>query len=239
MKIGIFTDTHGNYLALKAITDYFSACGCEEVVHCGDMISMGPQSRECLDFFFNSKIILVKGNHDMDYVRNITKQRGESHVLQAHKEFVFASIGEDYKLKIAALPLTVNKNYNGLKVMFTHYAKNPDLKFNFIPINQQPDAAFLDESFAYSDADVIFFGHKHEPCDIVGKRHYYDVGSVGCHNEATARGIILEVNQEGSYTVKRVGVGYDRKKTYQLMLEKKIPDAENIFDYYFKESLNK
>ena len=70
-KVGIFSDTHGNLPALEAIVQLFNREKCDEIYHLGDMISMGPYSRECVEYFFaHPDIQCVRGNHDNDFVRN-------------------------------------------------------------------------------------------------------------------------------------------------------------------------
>ena len=62
-KVGIFSDTHGNLPALEAIVQLFNREKCDEIYHLGDMISMGPYSRECVEYFFaHPDIQCVRGN---------------------------------------------------------------------------------------------------------------------------------------------------------------------------------
>ncbi|MEG1528455.1 MAG: metallophosphoesterase family protein [Clostridia bacterium] len=237
-KIGIFSDTHGNLFALETMYNYFIDNGCEEIIHCGDMITMGAQSKECLDFFFSHPITMVRGNHDMDYVLNRVSRRGESQVSQEHKEFIFASLGETYKERIRQLPLVVYREFYKVKFAFMHYALSRDKQFTFTPIYQQPTIEIFDDIFSGIDADCIFYGHKHEPCDMQGVKRYIDVGSVGCRKESDVSGIILTVCPSG-YKVERIYLPYPRQKVLQTMLDRNIPDSLHIFDYYFKEAENK
>lgn len=237
-KYGVFTDTHGNLAALEKIYNHFKEIGCDEIIHLGDMITMGGQSKECLDFFFSKDITLIKGNHDIDYVKNRIERRGESRVPSTHKQFVFDSIGEEYKEKIDALPLLIYRVIGKKKVAFLHYALSGVFGITFIPIYQQPTLEIFDEIFAPLNADAVFFGHKHEPIDLKGNALYVDVGSVGCHNFAEVRGVVIEEEQEG-FTCQRIALPYDRGEVYATMKRLNVPSAEEIFDYYFKEALNK
>lgn len=99
-KVGIFSDTHGNLPALEAIVQLFNREKCDEIYHLGDMISMGPYSRECVEYFFAHPYIqCVRGNHDNDFVRNNRVQADKSHISTAHKNFVFDSLGEELRKK--------------------------------------------------------------------------------------------------------------------------------------------
>ena len=122
-KVGIFSDTHGNLPALEAIVQLFNREKCDEIYHLGDMISMGPYSRECVEYFFaHPDIQCVRGNHDNDFVRNNRVQADKSHISTAHKNFVFDSLGEELRKKTETIPFTLRREYFGLKVIFTHYA---------------------------------------------------------------------------------------------------------------------
>ncbi|MDD3831485.1 MAG: metallophosphoesterase family protein [Clostridia bacterium] len=232
-KIGVFSDTHGNYLALTAIMGLFRQQGCTEVIHCGDMITMGGQSMECLDYFFHSNIILIKGNHDRGYVLNIVNQAKQSYVTQEHKEFIYASLGGKYQQEITKLPLVVHKQYGKTRFAFCHYALSKDAHFVWTPIYDNPTAEIFDQIYDPIDADVIIFGHKHEPTEIVGRKSYIDVGSVGCHKQALAKGIIITIDDNGDYSIDRVSTPYDRPAVYRIMKERGVPDCERIFSHYF------
>ncbi len=241
VTIGIFSDTHGNLAALTAIYDLFRLHRCDEIIHTGDMVCIGPQSAECLAFMFSHKITLINGNHDINYVNDDTVPPPKSHVPARHKRFVFDELGGGFRERVRYLPLIVRREIYGKKFAFLHYglAKNDIYKKHiFEPINPFPTAEFFDDIFDGIDADAVFFGHKHEPVEFTGKRLYVDVGSVGCHEHSFARGIILRVHQSGRFEFERVRVPYDRMSVKRKMLEKNIPFGEELFDFYFRENLN-
>lgn len=233
-KVGIFSDTHGNLPALEAIVQLFNREKCDEIYHLGDMISMGPYSRECVEYFFAHPYIqCVRGNHDNDFVRNNRVQADKSHISTAHKNFVFDSLGEELRKKTEAVPFTLRREYFGLKVIFTHYAREAD-DSAFQPLDKNPTPEKLDKMFAHYDADVIFFGHDHTPMSMRGKKLYVDVGSVGCHAGSFARGIILEVFGDGSFKYDSVTEPYDRQGMFEAMKKKALPDYEFIQSFYFR-----
>ena len=124
-RICIFSDTHGNLQALTAILEEFRKRKPDAIYHLGDAICMGPNPKECMDILFGSKdIINVRGNHDNDYLNNVTAKRGMSHVPVEHKEFMFREVGDSYKEIIAGLPYVITEDYFGLKVAYTHYARH-------------------------------------------------------------------------------------------------------------------
>ncbi len=65
MKYGVFSDVHGNYVALKAVLDFFRKNGVENFICCGDIVGYGPQPLECAETLRGLKsLVTVMGNHD-------------------------------------------------------------------------------------------------------------------------------------------------------------------------------
>lgn len=234
-KIGVISDIHGNLQALKAILAYFDEIGCDEIIHTGDVVDIGPNSKECMDVLLaRNDTTLLLGNHDRDFVLNQSQLRYKSHVPAEHKQHVFATLNDEHRKAARNFPVYVTRNIAGKTVVFTHYAFvdgavgcNEHL---FKIIANNPDADKFDELFANVNADAVFFGHKHEPCDITGKRFYVDVGSVGCYPKPYARGIVIEYDdKQWKYT--RVEVPYDMEQMRQALFD--IPCGEQLYNFYF------
>ncbi len=238
--VGIFTDTHGNLLALNAILDFFDSKKVSKIYHLGDIVSMGPCSVECMEIFKNraEDIVCLLGNHDNDYLNDNTVPPELSHVTGEHKKFVFGKLGDKYRPFVDGLPTVIVQNFFGLRVAFMHYgmARDEDIKKNpkavFRPI-EEPSVESFDAMYQKIPADIVFFGHKHSPVDMVGQKVYCDVGSVGCHKGNFARGVLFTVNEDKTYSIERVQVPYDRQKTFKKMEEEGLPNAKFIQDFYF------
>ena len=238
-KIGVISDVHGNLAALTAILQLLDEEKCDEIIHTGDVVDIGPNSYECLQLLLSRKdVTLVLGNHDRDFAMNHTAVRNLSHVPAEHKEQVFATLTEEQRQKVQKFPLFVTRNCGKSILVFAHYAfKQPWSsmeEFPFMPIEMEPTAEKFDEIFSTLDdmnCDAVFFGHKHEPCDVVGKRLYVDVGSVGCHPEAVARGIVIEYDEQ-SWTYRRVYAPYDAESTRKQM-QKNLACGEFLYEFYF------
>lgn len=234
-KIGVISDIHGNLQALNAILEYLDAQGCDEIIHTGDVVDIGPNSRECMDLLLSRPdVTLLLGNHDRDFALNQSEMRYQSHVPTEHKQYVFATLTEEHRQAVKNFPIYVTRKIADKTVMFVHYAffDGPyrDNKFVFKTIAAYPTVDKLDELFDNVDCDVVFFGHKHELCDMVGKRLYVDVGSVGCHERPTARGIIIDYD-DTSWKYTRVEVPYDMEAMRQSLMA--IPAGEHLYNFYF------
>ncbi|MBQ2723523.1 MAG: metallophosphoesterase family protein [Clostridia bacterium] len=236
VKIGIFSDVHGNLEALKKVFEVFENEGCSEIFNLGDTVSLGGYSKQCLDFVLSKKNCTnLLGNHDKDYVDNTYQQKPLSHTTTAHKLAVFDQLGDDYRQKVSQFKLYVEKDYFGLKVAFMHYALtgNPDWPFQNLATT--PSGEQFDQMFKFCPCDLIFFGHKHELCNVVGKttKVYCDVGSAGCHPRDTAECVVLTIFENKGYQLSRVAVPYDRLDNLKQMQRLNMPDSEYLFDFYY------
>lgn len=243
-KIGVISDVHGNIAALKAILSYFDETErCDEIIHTGDVVDIGPRSRECAERLLSRRdVTLLLGNHDRDFVLDCAVMPKYSHVPALHKRQVFDSLGEDLRKQIAQFPLFVHRQCGGSDVMFTHYAfkRVPDKLtghlFHLLPsqlMEQYPDktlAQIYDDVFSVEDFDAVFFGHEHRAGEYVGKRLYVDVGSVGCHPEPYAQGIVIDYDDK-QWSYRRVSAPYDMSTTRNQM--KDVYDGEHLFRTYF------
>ena len=236
-KIGVISDIHGNIVALKAVLQLLDDECCDEIVHTGDVVDIGPCSLECLDLLLSRKdVICLLGNHDRDFADNQTQLRYKSHVPSEHKQQVFQSLTEYHRQAVKRFPVSITRNCGGSKIMFCHYAFYPQPisvdQYLFKPIVTPHSVEAFDEMFDGVDADAVFFGHKHEPCDLVGKRLYVDVGSVGCHPQPIARAVVIEYD-DTTWSYRRVGAPYDMERTRKSMLTD-IACGEQLYDFYFK-----
>ena len=237
-KIGVITDVHGNLTALNAILQLLDGEQCDEIIHTGDVVDIGPNSYECLQLLLSRKdVTLLLGNHDRDFALNHTAVRNLSHVPAEHKQQVFQTLTEEQRQIVKNFPIFVTRNCGKSTLVFTHYAfkQNPPSPHElFMPLLTQPTAEKFDEIFEGLDemnCDAVFFGHKHEPCDIVGKRLYVDVGSVGCHPDPIARGIVIEYDEQG-WSYRRVNAPYDMELTRKQMVTN-LACGEHLYDFYF------
>lgn len=235
-KIGVISDVHGNIAALKAVLELLDSEGCEEIIHTGDVVDIGPDSRACLDLLLGrNDVTCLLGNHDRDFAVNQAQVRNLSHVPSEHKQQVFATLTEEQRQRVRRFPLYVTRKCGANLLLFCHYAFKQEPfsidRYPFQPIAIPPSVEMFDEIFAGVEADAVFFGHKHEPCDMMGERLYVDVGSVGCHPEPKARAIVIEYDDtRWSYT--KVYAPYDLEATRKAMLTN-ISCGEQLFEFYF------
>jgi predicted phosphodiesterase len=64
MKLGIFSDVHGNLDALEAVLDFFAAQNVTEYLCLGDMVGYGAEPEECVRVLRALRCTMIAGNHD-------------------------------------------------------------------------------------------------------------------------------------------------------------------------------
>ena len=65
MKVGVFSDVHGNLEALEACLKRLKQEGAQSYIFCGDLIGYGPDPEKCVRKVMNLPLIgCVMGNHD-------------------------------------------------------------------------------------------------------------------------------------------------------------------------------
>ncbi len=64
MKLGLISDIHGNYEALKAVLGELDRRGVDEILCLGDVVGYYPQINECCEELRARKVSSLMGNHD-------------------------------------------------------------------------------------------------------------------------------------------------------------------------------
>src|SRR5574344_362863 len=67
MKIAVYTDIHGNEEALEAILEDIQKRNIKDIYSLGDIIGIGPSSKECLEITLDNKVKNCLGNHEEYY----------------------------------------------------------------------------------------------------------------------------------------------------------------------------
>jgi len=73
--LGIISDVHGNYPALKAVLSELDMYKCETILSLGDIVGYYCMPNECINELRKRKVIHILGNHDSYYLNNIICNR--------------------------------------------------------------------------------------------------------------------------------------------------------------------
>jgi putative phosphoesterase len=226
MRIAVLSDAHANRPALEAAFEATTFLGCDSVVHTGDAIGIGPHPAECLDLLVRSEAELVLGNHDAYFAFGLDNWQYSEEELE-HQRWVHDQLDPALRSTVADWPRRIDKEVNGVTLVFTHYGLEPDQSFS--PPGRNTTCADLDRMFRdTAGADVVFFGHDHAALDCLGRRRYINPGSLGCHTKAEARFCVIDVSEEGGIVVERHSIGYDDGPVFQDLEARQVPAREFI-----------
>ena len=229
-RIAVFSDIHGNLEALEAILNDIERNNIDEVIYLGDVIGFGPNPKECLDLIMDSRIKMVRGNHEIYqfnddlYYNHLTED--ERH----HRDWIKNQLNEKEKDFINNVPMTIEELVDGKLFTFSHFFFNED-KTYFQPLNILGDKRIFDVAKSL-ETDYMFFGHSHDAFQIDNDGLFTCVGSSGCTNKNITFYTIIEVVDK-SVKITKKDIIYDRKTFEKKIKNDDYPDIERIRTTYF------
>lgn len=234
IKIAVFADIHGNFEALKAIYKDIEAEKITEVYSLGDMIAIGSEPKETIDFIRSKNIVALKGNHE-DYYTSIVSQ-GTVDIPQQelnHQMWVSKTLGEDYFDYFDELPYEITLNYEGIHIYMCHYPfKRVDGRFkSFLSL----DSTINQLSFEGINADLYIFGHQHSGKQTVldKKIRLVNLKSSGVTSTDTTTYTIIIINDH-SYEIITKEIRYDRASMIKKFETYKVPEGAFIKKFFYK-----
>jgi putative phosphoesterase len=178
VRVAALCDVHGNLPALTAVLAEVDELGADTIVVGGDVAS-GPMPVATLDALRARDARFVRGNAD-----RVLDLRGanDGDEWVRHRRWVAARLGEERLAFLAALPLDLTLNLDGLgRVRFCHGAPGSDE----LTITRLTPDERLRELLAGVDERVVVCGHTHVQFDrAVDGIRIVNAGSVGMPYEA-------------------------------------------------------
>ncbi|MBQ8293714.1 MAG: metallophosphoesterase family protein [Bacilli bacterium] len=232
-KIGLFTDVHGNDLALKLILKEIEKYNVDEIISLGDLIAIGPNSNEVLDIVTKlNNFSSIRGNHEKYYLFGFSNPL--SCTESTHQDWVKESINPHHQSFIEGTRYQINKTIEGVKLCFMHYPLRSTEPVHYEYIVHNPEASDLDNLFKDVDADVICYGHEHISSFIKGKKLYLDVGSCGCPypEKDITRGLILIIDN-GKVEYIPLKLTYNSVEVVKDMYRKEMPERDFISKNFY------
>lgn len=229
MRLGIITDVHANLLAFEVALKRMN--NCDQIIHVGDLIGIGPYPLECMELALSyTNLVCLMGNHDYWYAHGIPNPRPQwmSPGEAQHQEWTHRQLGEKFKNVVKKWPFSQNTVIERVGLEFRHYGLNEEKNW-FQPIIKSPEASDLDQLFVDvgEGIDFVFFGHHHPFCNLTGERIYVNPGALGCYDKAQARGVILEVAENG-YQLDFFEENYDPSPLLEAFEVRKVPERAFI-----------
>lgn len=200
-RIALFSDVHGNTVALDAVLADIMASGVAADTYClGDLVGYGPDPNGVVDRVREAGIPTIMGNYD----EGVAHRRGECGCYYATEQarvdgeasyaFTDATLGEEQRAWLGALPGEIRLEHGGARVLLAHGSPR---KINEYLLPDRSDEQ-LARLAAAAAADVVCVGHIHIPYHRVldatgGPVHYVSSGSAGKPKDGDPRACWVEV----------------------------------------------
>lgn len=172
MKIGILSDIHGNFDALRAVPETF-----DEIWVLGDLVNYGPQPGEVVDEIARTATAVVRGNHDHAVVsaEDPKWKPRLARMAETTRRFTAAALDQRQRDFLASLPNSLELTRAGVRFHLTHATPSNPFRGWCLP-----DSADWDAEVARITADVLLVGHTHIPfVRQVGRTLVVNPGSIG------------------------------------------------------------
>lgn len=250
MRIAIFSDVHGNAIALDAVLQDIEATGgVDEHWVIGDVADMGSDPVRCISRLRAVPALsIVHGNGDRAVVWSdadalVARLPAPSpdevrRKLMSLEEAAWArgaitAAGQfDW---LASLPLEVRTTLpDGTRVLLVHASPGTDEGTGFRAEQSDDEARTRLGSL---DADLLLVGHTHAPLDrTVDGIRIVNTGSVSnpVTDDQRAMWTLLEADAAG-YTLQRRFVAYDRERYLRQVADMRHP-AEAVIRAFFEQA---
>lgn len=232
-NILVLSDIHSNFEALKAVFDDVKEKNINpsQIIINGDVVSLGPNPNECLEYLKTKKnIYFIQGNHDR-YIINKDFLKPDTFSYYKFKnlpidfinqlEWTFNQLSDNDMQFIKSWTRNYLFTENNKSFYITHGLPNDD-ELGILPENINTD--FYLKNNIYNN---YIFGHTHYPFVYsFNKINYVNSGSVGCPLDKDARSSYLSISigDEIVFTINRVN--YDIEKTIKEIYSKNLPMKE-------------
>ncbi len=150
MRLGVISDIHGDFESLERAWGHLFAA-VDRVVCAGDLVDYGPDPDRVIAFLAEHRVASIRGNHDRWALR-----RGPHGV----DEFGGATPSQTSLEALASLPTHALVADMACVGVIVHGSPQSDMEF------VQPythDAEVLDRYLTELSADLLIYGHTHEP----------------------------------------------------------------------------
>lgn len=215
MRICLFSDTHGNLVALEAVLADMKHQGAFDLtIMAGDLALMGPRPAETIDCLRALNIPIIVGNTDLMIVQS------EPMGVWAREQ-----IGQERIDYLARLPFAYSvQPAAGHELMIVHAnPKNVDDALR--PDTPESDVRNL---VSHLNVDVLAFGHIHIPyIRKVDNLTLFDIASAGFPRDGDQRAAYgIAEWRDGQWRLSHRRVPYDVAKLLQDFQTCGMPRAE-------------
>jgi len=229
-SLALFSDVHGNRLALEAVLDDLHARGIGSVFCLGDLVGYGADPNGVIDLIRDRGIPCILGNYDEGvgwdtgdcgcyYVDAEARRIGE-----ASYAFTVAAVTPDRKAFLRTLPRDLHVDLAGKRIHLVHGSPR---RINEYLLRDRDERTYLRLAQNEPD-DVLAFGHTHDPWfRRYGGKLFVNDGSVGRPKDGNPRAAyaVLSAAPREAIEVEITRVAYDVEAAAAAVVAAGLPAA--------------
>jgi predicted phosphodiesterase len=228
--IALFSDVHGNSLALGAVLDDLKARGITRIYCLGDLVGYGADPNGVIDLLRGYGIESILGNYD----EGVAWETGDCGCFYADAEaksigdasyaFTVAAVTAERKAYLRTLPRELHVDLGDKKVHLVHGSPR---RINEYLLRDRDERTYHRLAETEPD-DVLAFGHTHDPWfRWYGKTLFVNVGSVGRPKDGDPRTmyVVLGPSSAAPVEVEIVRIAYDVGAAADAVLAAGLPSG--------------
>jgi len=218
MKLGVISDVHGNYVALRAVLEDMEG-EVDKLICAGDVVGYGPQQTEVVTEMMERDVPTVQGNHDRSF--DSPERYQANNMAYEGLKYARACMTDEQKNWVYALPM--RRRFAEGKILLKH--EHPDDDYigtlkSYVKPAQFPE---MNPYMRELDVDMLIMGHTHV-------QHVYEgpdgtvlnPGSVGQTRDKDNRAAYAIVDTD-TMDVELRRVEYDIEKVIRLVKQAGLP----------------
>jgi diadenosine tetraphosphatase ApaH/serine/threonine PP2A family protein phosphatase len=233
MKVGVFSDVHGNLESLNAVLDELARLGMDRLWCLGDVVGYGANPGECIDRVREAAQVVILGNHDAACTGSEDAAYFNPNA-KAAVAWTMDHLSEAHKAWLRGLPVSESIN----DTLLVHASPFEPEHWHYVHTRMRPDD--LAQSFGATQARVIFVGHSHQQMVLVnredefyrflgtslhlepGYRYLVNVGSTGQPRDGDTRAAFAVYDTDAG-TIALHRVAYDVAAAQRKIREAGLP----------------
>ena len=211
-KLAVLSDIHGVWPALESVLEDLSQFQVDLVIVVGDLINLGPFSRQVVTYAIEHDWVVIRGNNEhylLDYGTPRAPARWQDATQYAMLSWLDRQFDNELKRTVATWPDTLQLRFHDAPPIRLLHGSARSVRESIFPCAPVSE---VEASLAGTSEQVVVTGHSHLPMQrTVGKWQIINPGSAGVplDGEPSASYMLLEGNGSGwQPTFRRVPFDY-------------------------------
>jgi len=226
-KIGILSDIHGNYEALKKVLQSAKSKKINEFIFCGDLVGYYYEPKKCLNILSKYEVTFIKGNHEIMMKNFLKKKIKKDKILSKYGNGLFEAIKKLSNQEIKFL--TGLRNTRSLKInnKIINISHGSPWSPNSYLYKDTPDKIY--KKFKNLKEDIFILGNTHRQMKLNKfKKIILNPGSVGQPRDKRGLACWASINKN-NFKIEFFSERYNKTKLFS-----QIKKIENDYLYNLK-----